>query len=68
MPFHSSDPWAVLGIPRNADQNDIRRAYKRLVLLNHPDKKQDPAKRAEGQERFRQVQAAYDLLKDDTER
>ncbi|KAF2806364.1 heat shock protein DnaJ, partial [Mytilinidion resinicola] len=60
--------YATLGIPPNADQNVIRKAYKRLALLNHPDKIQDPAKRAEGVEKFRQVQAAYDVLKDDAKR
>ena len=50
--------YKVLGIPTNADKNQIKKAYRKLVLKYHPDRnggKSDAAK-------FRAVQEAYDAL------
>ena len=61
--------YAVLGVARGATEDDIRRAYRRLVIALHPDKAQqrgdDPQKATEA---FREVQAAYECLYDEQER
>ena len=59
------DPYTVLGVPRTASDDDIRRAYRKLAKKHHPDLNQgDP--RAE--ERFKSVSTAYDLLGDAAKR
>ena len=61
--------YAVLGVARGATEDDIRKAYRRLVIALHPDKAQqrgeDPQKATEA---FREVQAAYECLYDEQER
>ena len=40
MKMGNTDPYEILGIPRNASQEDIRKAYRELVKKYHPDKYQ----------------------------
>ena len=50
--------YATLGLPENATTADIKRAYRRLVLLTHPDRTSDFA----AHRRFLAVNEAYDVL------
>ncbi len=52
--------YEVLELPENAPAADIRRAYRRLVLLTHPDRTPDPAAHA----RYLAINAAYEVLSD----
>ena len=54
------DFYAVLGVPRNASAEDIRRAYREAALRLHPDKNAGP----EATELFLQVNRAYEILID----
>lgn len=55
----SDDPYEVLGVPRGATPEQIRRAYRRLVLLHHPDRNpNDPGATA----RFLRVSRAYQTI------
>jgi curved DNA-binding protein len=56
----SQDFYQVLGVPRNADQDDIQRAYRKLARTYHPDVNSDPA----AEDRFKEVSEAYDVLSD----
>lgn len=57
----AEDPYAALGVAKDASQDDIRKAYKKIAKTSHPDLNPgDPA----AAERFKAVAAAYDLLKD----
>lgn len=57
----SDDPYKVLGVPKTATQDEIKKAYRKLAKKLHPDlHPDDPAKQAE----FQSVAAAYDLLGD----
>lgn len=59
MDRFSQDPYNILGLPRNATEGQIRRAYRRLAMRFHPDRNpNDP----EAEERFKQVQWAYENL------
>ena len=59
------DPYAVLGVARDASEEDIKRAYRRLAKKLHPDL--SPGNRANEQQ-FKEVTAAYDLLSDAAKR
>ncbi len=55
------DPWAVLGIPRDADLATARAAWKRIARASHPDRNPgDP----EAERRFKDASAAWALLSD----
>ena len=61
----TKDLYKILGLPRGASQDDIRKAHRKLVRKYHPDANpQDP--RAE--ERFKQVQQAYEVLSNEKKR
>lgn len=59
------DHYATLGVAEDASQTEIKKAYRRLARELHPDKNPGD-KRAE--ERFKEVQAAYDTLGDEAKR
>ena len=53
--------YEALGLSRDATQDDIKKAYRKLAMKNHPDKGGDP-------EAFKVVQNAYDVLSDPAKR
>ncbi|HET6522328.1 MAG TPA: DnaJ domain-containing protein, partial [Geminicoccaceae bacterium] len=55
------DPYAVLGVPRNADAAAIKAAYRKLAKTWHPDRHPGDA---EAERRFKEIGAAYNLLAD----
>jgi DnaJ-class molecular chaperone len=57
----ASDPYQVLGVPRTASADEIRKAFRKLAKANHPDTNPNnkPA-----EERFKQVSGAFDILGD----
>lgn len=55
------DHYAVLGVPKNATPDEIKKAYRKLASQHHPDKGGDTAK-------FQQVQEAYAVLSDPEKR
>jgi DnaJ-class molecular chaperone len=59
------DYYEVLGVPRNAADDDIKKAYRKLARQYHPDRNPGD-KQAEG--RFKELQEAYDVLNDKTKR
>jgi len=59
------DYYEVLGIQKNANKDDIKKAYRRLAVQNHPDK--NPGDKA-AEERFKEATEAYEILADDQKR
>jgi curved DNA-binding protein len=57
----AKDPYEILGVPRNATQEEIKRAYRRLAKQYHPDR--NPGDKS-AEQRFKEVQAAYEVLGD----
>ena len=56
----AEDYYALLGIRRDASQTEIKSAYRRLARELHPDVNPDP----ETQEKFKEINHAYDVLSD----
>ena len=57
------DYYDVLGVPKNATEDDIKKAYRKLAMKHHPDRNQgDTATKAE--ERFKEAKEAYEMLSD----
>ena len=54
------DYYDILGVPRDADGAAIKRAYRKLARKYHPDVSEE----ADAEERFKEVQEAYEVLKD----
>lgn len=59
------DYYEVLGVQRSADADEIRKAYRKLARKHHPDL--NPGDKA-AEDRFKNVQEAYDILSDDEKR
>ena len=56
-----ADYYQILGVDKNASQDDIKRAYRKLASQHHPDRGGDTAK-------FQEIQGAYDTLSDPDKR
>ena len=57
------DFYDVLGVPKNASDDEIKKAYRKLAMKHHPDRNQgDAAKAAE--EKFKEAKEAYEMLSD----
>ena len=58
------DYYEVLGVPKNASEEEIKKAYRKLAMKYHPDRNQggDSAKDAEAH--FKEAKEAYEMLSD----
>ena len=59
------DLYKVLGVEKNATQDEIKSAYRKLAMKYHPDR--NPGDKA-AEEKFKSITAAYDVLGDETKR
>ncbi|WP_088280284.1 molecular chaperone DnaJ [Ideonella sp. A 288] len=61
------DFYDILGVPKNASDDDIKKAYRRLAAKHHPDRHQgDDVKKSE--EKFKEAKEAYEMLSDPQKR
>jgi molecular chaperone DnaJ len=58
------DYYEVLGVPRNADKDALKRAFRKLAQQYHPDVNKTP----EAEARFKEINEAYQVLNDDQKR
>jgi curved DNA-binding protein CbpA len=56
------NPYQVLGVSRDASDDDIKRAYRSLSRKYHPDANVNNPNKKEAEEKFKEVQQAYDLI------
>ena len=59
------DYYEVLGVDKNADEQAIKKAYRKLAMKYHPDRNPD---NKEAEEKFKEVNEAYEVLSDATKR
>merc|ERR1719247_2819132 len=60
-PVNTTKLYETLGVEKNATPDQIKKAYRKLAVKNHPDKGGDP-------ELFKEIQKAFDILSDEKKR
>ena len=63
--YTSNDPYLVLGVSHSASDREIKKAYRELSRKYHPDSYTDPVQKEQAEEKFRQVQEAYNQIVDE---
>jgi len=58
------DPYATLGVAKDAEASAIRTAYRKLALVHHPDRIKDKALQEQGKDEFQKIQRAWEILGD----
>jgi curved DNA-binding protein len=61
MPIEFKDYYKILGVPRSASQEDIKKAFRKLARQYHPDVAKD---KKGGEEKFKEINEAYEVLGD----
>ena len=56
------DPYSVLGVTRGATDREIKKAYRTLSRKYHPDSYSDESQKNWAEEKFREVQEAYNQI------
>ncbi|MBU1947372.1 MAG: DnaJ domain-containing protein, partial [Candidatus Eisenbacteria bacterium] len=59
------DYFEVLGVPREAGEEEIKKAYRKLALKHHPDRNPGDA---QAEEKFKEATEAYEILRDTEKR
>ena len=59
------DYYEILGVPRNADEEDLKKAFRKQAMKHHPDR--NPGDKA-AEAAFKECNEAYDVLKDGEKR
>ena len=64
------DYYEVLGVAKNASEEEIKKAYRKLAIKYHPDRQQDKseAEKKEAEEKFKEAAEAYSVLSDANKR
>ena len=61
----AGDLYAVLGVSREVETDELKKVYRKLVLKYHPDKNKDVPKAAD---KFKDITTAYEVLSDSVKR
>ena len=57
------DFYETLGVPKNASEDEIKKAYRKLAMKHHPDRNQGESSKA-AEEKFKEAKEAYEMLSD----
>ncbi len=61
------DYYETLGVPKNASEEDIKKAYRKLAMKHHPDRNQSDTGKA-SEDKFKEAKEAYEMLSDTQKR
>ena len=56
--YKRQDYYRILGVPRDATDEQLKKAYRKKALKYHPDKNRDPG----AEEKFKEIAEAYEVL------
>src|SRR5258707_14622878 len=59
-----SDYYRVLGVERGADEEELKKAYRKMAMQYHPDRNNEP----DAEARFKELTEAYEVLRDPEKR
>ncbi len=62
-----TDPYSVLGVSRDAGTDEIKKAYRKLSRIYHPDANINNPDKDKAEEKFKQIQEAYNQIMDERE-
>ena len=57
-----NDPYSILGVPRSASDEELKKAYRSLSRKYHPDAKINNPNKDQAEAKFKEVQQAYDQI------
>lgn len=60
-----NDPYSILGVTRGATDREIKKAYREMSRKYHPDSYPDESQKAWAENKFREVQEAYNQIVDE---
>ena len=64
----SKDYYKILGVSKDATDDEIKKAFRRLAKANHPDAQQDENAKKQAEIKFKEINEAYSVLSDKTKR
>ncbi len=67
LPMPKKDYYDTLGVPKNASDEDIKKAYRKLAMKHHPDRNQGDGTKV-SEEKFKTAKEAYEVLSDGSKR
>lgn len=62
------DYYETLGVERNASEDEIKKAYRKLARQHHPDLHASPEHKKTAEEKFKEINEAYEVLGDQEKR
>jgi DnaJ-class molecular chaperone len=54
--------YKLIGVKKSCEDAELKSAYRKLAMQWHPDRHQEPAAKAEAEEKFKKISAAYELI------